>query len=463
MKLSDFRKKNITVMGLGLHGGAIGVIRFLFEAGACLTVTDLKTEKELEESLEKLKDLSGIKYVLGEHRESDFSGADMLIKNPAVPWTNKFVELARKNGVPVEIDSSLFFKLCKNRIIGVTGTRGKTTTSSLIYEILREAQMHPVKVGTGQISVLDRLQELEENSLVVFELSSWRLSALGRLGVSPEIAVLTNIFEDHLNYYPSTKEYIADKKYIFSHQKKSDFCVLNWDDEKLKKMEPEIGSQIVQFSKQKISAKRAVYATGGEIWTNWDGVKEKIMQVREIEIRGAHNLSNILASIGVAKALGVSAEKIKKGILSFRGLPHRLEFVREISGVKFFNDTAATSPDGAISSLASFTENLVLIAGGSDKNLDMQEFAKAIAKKTERVIFLSGAGTDKIIAELLNVGGKKDFKIVNSMEEAVALARSLAKAGDVVLLSPGTASFGMFLNEFDRGDKFKTVVNSLNS
>lgn len=461
MEIADFSKKNITVMGLGLHGGGVGVIRFLHEAGANICVTDLKANHQLAVSLDKLKDLPEIKYVLGQHREEDFTAADMIVKNPAVPWTNKYIQLALENNIPVEIDSSLFFKLCKNKIIGVTGTRGKTTTTSLIYEILREAGIGPIKVGIGQISVLDKLKELENDSVVVFELSSWRLSALGRYQISPEIAVVTNIFQDHLNYYSSMEEYLDDKKYILANQKKSDFCVLNWDDAMLMKLEHEISSRIVKFSKHKIEAGRSVYVSDGAIYSKYGSDEKRIMDLSEITLKGAHNISNILASIGVAQALNIKPEIVKKGVLAFTGLPHRLEFIRELDGVKYYNDTAATSPDGAISSLNSFAEDLVLIAGGSDKNLDMRELAKAIKDKTDRVIFLEGIGTDKIITELRNTGEDIDFTIADSMEEAVALARNLAKKGEVILLSPGTASFGIFLNEFDRGDKFKLAVNNL--
>ncbi|MFZ2188095.1 MAG: UDP-N-acetylmuramoyl-L-alanine--D-glutamate ligase [Candidatus Moraniibacteriota bacterium] len=462
METSEFRKKKITVMGLGLHGGGIGVIRFLAEAGANIVVTDLKSKEELAASLNKLSDLQGIEYVLGQHREDDFVAADMVVKNPAVPWTNAYVQLSLKNNIPVEIDSSLFFKLCKNKIIGVTGTRGKTTTASLIYEILRVAGLNPVKVGIGQVSVLDKLKELKSDSVVVFELSSWRLSALGRYGISPEIAVLTNIFQDHLNYYVNMDEYVADKRYIFSNQQKTDFCIINQDDARLSQLEQEMTAQIVRFSRSKIEGSNAVYVFDEAICSNWNGLEEKIMDVREIKIKGAHNISNILASIGVAKALKLEAKIIREGILAFSGLPHRLEFVRELGGVKYYNDTAATSPDGAISSLNSFTEKLVLITGGSDKNLDMRELARAIKSSTNRVIFLKGVGTEKIITEFRKLGEAGNFMIADSMETAVNLARDLAKKGDVVLLSPGTASFGMFVNEFDRGDKFKSAVNNLN-
>jgi UDP-N-acetylmuramoylalanine--D-glutamate ligase len=461
MNIDELNGKKITVMGMGLHGGGVGIIKFLSEAGAKLVVTDLKSKEELELSLNKLKNISGVKYVLGKHREIDFLKTDMVIKNPAVPWTNKYVCLAIKNNIPVEIDSSLFFKLCKNKIIGITGTRGKTTTASLICEILHEAGLDPVGVGIGQISVLDKLKELKTNSLVVFELSSWRLSALGRYRLSPEIAVLTNIFQDHLNYYANLAEYIEDKKYIFSNQKATDFCVINEDDTQLKILENEINSQIVRFSKKEIVQANSVCVVNNVVYAKKERARKKILDIDEIKIKGAHNINNILASIGVAQALDIKPEIIRKGILSFVGLPHRLEFVRELDSVKYYNDTAATSPDGTISSLNSFVEDLVLIAGGSDKNLDMRELAITIKKKTDRVIFLKGAGTDKLIAEFKKMGENKSFLLVESMDEAVALAKNLAKAGDIVLLSPGTASFGLFLNEFDRGDKFKMAVNNL--
>ncbi|MFA5994662.1 MAG: UDP-N-acetylmuramoyl-L-alanine--D-glutamate ligase [Parcubacteria group bacterium] len=461
MERNDFKGKKITVLGLGLHGGGVGIIRFLSEAGARLTVTDLKSEEELQPSLEKLADIEGVEYVLGRHCEDDFATADMVVKNPGVPWTNSYIQLALEKGVAVEIDSSLFFKLCKNKIIGVTGTRGKTTTASLIYEILRAAGKNPIKVGIGQVSVLDKLNDVKDDAIVVFELSSWRLSALGRYGLSPEIAVLTNVFQDHLNYYRDMEEYLADKKYIYSSQKTTDFCVVNWDDERLMGLDSGIGSQVIGFSQHSLDQDRAVYVEQGAIYSRHEGNMEKIIDLAEIKIKGAHNISNILASVGVAQALHIDAQTIRKGILAFTGLPHRLEFVRELDGVKYYNDTAATSPDGAISGIQSFTESIVLISGGSDKNLVMTELAQVIKEKIQKIVFLQGAGTDKIISALRAGGRNEEFQVVDSMDAAVARAKEIAVSGEVILLSPGTASFGLFLNEFDRGDKFKKIVKEL--
>lgn len=464
MILDDLKGKKITVMGLGLHGGGIGTVRFLHALGAKLIVTDLKSKEALSPSLEKLKDLKDIEYVLGQHRSEDFEQVDMVIKTPPAPWNNKYIKLSLEKKIPVEIDSSLFFKLCPNPIIGVTGTRGKTTTTTLIYEILKAAGKNPIKVGMGQISVLDKLASLKKDSIVVFELSSWRLSALGKYNLSPHIAVVTNIYQDHLNYYPTMEEYIKDKKYIFLSQKPGDVCVMNGDNEFLQSMESEVKFELIKFSKNKIENGKTVYIDNGAIYFNNGIDAKKILDLSEIKLRGKHNEGNIMAAVAVAKALGVESKLIQKAIAEFKGIQHRLEFVREIGGVKYYNDTAATSPDGAICGINSFSEPIILIAGGPDKKLDMNGLAKIISEKVKGLVFLKGEATEKIISALKKIMPEKndsDFKVVDSMAKAVELAKGIAEEGDVVLLSPGSASFGLFLNEFDRGDKFKEAVSAL--
>ncbi len=452
-------------MGLGLHGGGIGTVRFLSEIGAQVVVTDLKSKEELAPSLKKLAGLKNVTYVLGQHWPEDFKKVDMVIKTPPVPWTNKYIKMALESNVSVEIDSSLFFKFCRNLIIGVTGTKGKTTTAHLIYKILEAAGISAVEVGVSQISVLDKLKDLKKDSVVVFELSSWRLSALGKHKLSPQIAVITNIYPDHLNYYKSMEEYIKDKKNIFLYQNRKDSSVINGDNAIMRQFEGEIKSQLIKFSKNKVSKGKSVGIDNGIIYFS-DGIDErKVMEVREIKLRGEHNLENVLAAIAATCAAGVKLEIIRKVILEFEGIPNRLELVREVNGVKFINDTSATTPEAAIGGINSFSEPIILIAGGSDKNLDMTTFAKIIRDKVRKVIFLKGPATDKIISaikEMDNNSANSEFKIVGSMEEAVMLAQKETEKGDVVLLSPGAASFGLFTNEFDRGDKFREAVNRLN-
>lgn len=466
MKIEDLRGKKITVMGLGLLGGGIGTVKFLSLNGAKVLVTDIKSKEELAPSLATLKDCKGIEYVLGQHRTEDFTKADMVIKNPGAAWENKYVQMALEKKIPVEMDSSLFFKLCKNDIIGITGSKGKTTTATLILEIFKKAGRNPIAVGIGKVSVLDKLKELKKDSVVIFELSSWRLSALGRNQLSPKVAVLTNIYPDHLNYYKNMTEYIGDKKEIFRHQKPQDWCVINWDDETLNKLAPEINAQIIKFSQQKIERGKSVCIENGVIYLN-DGIDEKkVLDVSQIKLKGKHNIANILAAIGAAYALGISLEEIREAILQFEKAPaHRLEFVREWRGIKYYNDTAATTPESAISGINSFEEPVILIGGGSDKKLDMAPLAKAICQKVKGVIFLKGSATDKILAEIKKIIGgevdEKSFPVVTSMEKALELANNSADPGDVVLLSPGATSFGIFANEFVRGEKFKEAVGKL--
>jgi UDP-N-acetylmuramoylalanine--D-glutamate ligase len=466
MKIEDLKGKKITVMGLGLLGGGIGTVKFLNLAGAKVLVTDIKSKEELAASIEALKDCKGIEYVLGQHRIEDFTKTDMVIKNPGASWENKYVQMALDKKIPVEMDSSLFFKLCKNEIIGVTGSKGKTTTATLIFEILKKAGKNPVAVGIGKVSVLDKLKELKKDSVAVFELSSWRLSALGRNQLSPKVAVLTNIYPDHLNYYKKMEEYVSDKKEIFRHQKPQDFCVINWDDEVLNKLGPEINSQIIKFSEHKIERGKSICIENGSIYLN-DGVDEKkVLNISQISLKGKHNLVNILSAIGATYAMGVGLEKIREAVLEFKKAPeHRLEFVRELRGIKYYNDTAATTPESAIFGINSFEEPVILICGGSDKKLDMSLLAKEICQKVKGVIFFKGAATDKIIIEIKKIIGpevsEKKFSIVESMEKTIELANESAENGDVVLLSPGATSFGLFANEFDRGEKFKKEVMKL--
>ena len=464
MLVEDFRDKRITVMGLGLNGGGVGIARFLSLAGAKVVMTDLKSEEELGSSLAELEDLKNIEFVLGRHRLEDFTEADMVIKNPSVRWDNNYILAALEKNVPVEMDSSLFFKLCENPIIGVTGTRGKTTTASLIYEILKIAGKKPVKVGIGRVSVLDKLNELEDDSIIVFELSSWRLSALGRHKLSPQIAVITNIYPDHLNYYESMDGYVADKKNIFLSQSENDVCVLNYDDSVVRGFGKETAAKTTMVSVREKLKGPSVFIDRGHIFID-DGKEGggvfPILEISDIDLKGSHNLSNILAAVAVSHRMGIDAGSIKKAVSGFAGLPYRLEFVREVDGVNYYDDTAATSPEGAIAGISSFAEKIILIAGGSDKNLDMANLAKEICEKTKAVVFLKGAATDKITIAMRDNGYRQDFVIVDSMEEAVSEARKLAVSGEVVLLSPGSASFGLFKNEFDRGDKFKESVRSL--
>lgn len=453
-------------MGIGLHGGGAATVRFFSDAGAKVIATDMKTEKELAPSIEKLKDLKNVTFVLGQHRMEDFTNVDMVVKSPAVPWNSKHIQVALKKKIPVEMDSSVFFKLCKLPIIGVTGTKGKTTTATLIAEILKGAGKKVFMVGIGQKPVLDALNEIEKTKkgIVVFELSGWRLSALGRSNLSPHVGVITNIFQDHLNYYGTMEKYITDKKYIFASQKSDDFVILNYDNEMARILADNAESKKIFFTTNSNidSADNFIGVKEGKIFYKNGSKEEAICDLGDVNLRGGHNLSNILAAAVATIAYGITTEKICEAVKNFRGVPHRLELVRELEKVKYYNDTAATVPDAAIAGVSSFSERITLIAGGADKKLDFKEFAKVIGEKVRKIILLKGEATEKIKTELKKIGAEKTIDSeFNNMEKAVVRAKNISGPGDVVLLSPGAASFGLFLNEFDRGEKFREAVAKL--
>lgn len=461
-----FKGKKITVFGLGLNMGGVGTVRFLAEHGAReIVVTDIKTKEELAPSIEKLAKYKQITYVLGQHRPEDFSHTDVVIKNPGIPWTNEYVKIAEKAGVPVEMDSSLFFKFCKAPIIGVTGTKGKTTTASLIAHILERAGRDVVRAGIGQVGVLSVLEKISPESIVVFELSSWRLSALGRIKKSPHIAVITNLYPDHLNYYGTMKAYAEDKRYIFSSQKGGDIAIANADSGFVRDIVQDAPGGIGWFSETGPVDGDGTWHADGVLFTSVRGKESVLLPIEKVPLKGKHNIGNVLAAAGAALAAGLAVEEVRAGIMSFQGVPHRLEHVAEKRGVRYFNDTAATIPEAAIAALRAFDQPVILIAGGSDKRLEFDAFADEILARSKALILFKGIATDKLIQALKERLPEHErdrkFAVVESMGKAVELAARGAEPGDTVLLSPGAASFGLFRNEFDRGEQFAAKVKEL--
>ncbi|MDA3814813.1 MAG: UDP-N-acetylmuramoyl-L-alanine--D-glutamate ligase [Patescibacteria group bacterium] len=468
MKISELKNKKVTVMGIGLHGGSVQLIKWLLEKGAIVTATDIKNKESLKSSIEKIGEHKNLKVIAGQHRPEDFQKAELVIKNPTVPWKNKYIQMALKGNIPIEMDASLFFQFCKSKnIIGITGTKGKTTTSSLIAEILKKAGKKVVNVGIGQEPVMSKLSQIEENTFVVFELSSWRLSGVDKLKISPKIAIVTNIYPDHLNHYLSMENYIEDKKAIFRHQEEGDNLILNWDNKITREFADEAIAQKVFFSMNKIDLPVSVFINEGKIiYRNDEGEEKVIVDIKKIRLRGAHNISNALTAITTGIVLGIDIAVIKSVIEQFPGVKHRLEYVGKIKEKFFYNDTTATTPDSAIAGVNSFWKPITLICGGSDKKLDLGEFAKKIAssKSVKKIILLKGEATEKLKKMIEENGGKeKIIDIFENIEEAVQKSDEVSEEGEVILLSPGCASFGMFENEFDRGRKFKEAVGKLSA
>ncbi len=463
----NLKNKKVTVMGIGLHGGGVAMIEWLVKEGARVFATDKKSKKELQKSLEQIDKLKNVKIIIGQHRMEDFTNVDLVIKNPAVSWKNKYIKAALENKVPVEMDSSMFMKFCPTKnIIGVTGTKGKTTTSLLIAHILSEAGKNVVKVGIGQEAVIDKLAKIKKDSWVVFELSSWRLSAFEQIKKSPHISVITNIFQDHLNYYSSMKDYVSDKENIFKFQKKGDFLIINHDQEEyFEEFEEKAKSKVVSFSKNNVKTTCGLFVEDEKIKYECGEEKIDLFDIKNIVIRGKHNISNVITASAVALLIGVSPRDIKKAVATFSGVKHRLEYIGKKKGVAYYNDTTATTPEAAIVGIEAFSRPIHLICGGSNKNLDLRPLVRKIAtdENVISVSLLKGDATERLIKLLREFNGAPE-KIVGLYDEikgAVCNLYVTAKEGEIVLLSPGCASFGMFANEFDRGERFKEAVKMI--
>lgn len=434
-----FEGKRITVMGLGLLGRGLGDVRYLAEQGAELIVTDLKTPEQLATSLESLNEFSNITYVLGEHRLEDFRNRDFILKAAGVPHDSAYIREAREEGIPIKMSASWFAELTEIPLVGVTGTRGKSTTTHMLDAIFRHAGKEVLLGGNVRgVSTLALLPQVTENSIALMELDSWQLQGFSDAGISPEVAVFTTFFPDHLNYYNDDLDaYLADKAAIFLNQSPQDTLIL--------------GAQCADFITEKYGDRISAYpVTAGDHDFREDWV---------LPIPGAHNRYNAALAVEAARALDIDDEVIKEALETFTGVPGRLELIRTVDDVAYYNDTTATTPDATCAALYALGEKhkgrILLILGGADKGLDMTELLTVIPAYTKRVELLTGTGTDRIRSSL------PDVEVYDTLVAAVGNARRHAEPGDVILLSPAFASFGMFANEFDRGDQFNELVRGL--
>jgi len=455
----------VTVMGIGLHGGSKNMIKWLLEQGAKVIATDIKKESALKTTLDELKSFKNLVVVTGHHRPEDFQKVDLVIKNPTVSWGNKYIQIALKNKVPIEMDSSLFFEHCESsKIIGVTGTKGKTTTASLIAQVLADAGKKISKVGIGQEAVMDKLKKITPSTFVVFEMSSWRLAGLKKNKKSPKYALVTNIYPDHLNHYASMEEYIEDKKQVYINQSSEDFAIFNYDNKITREMGEEASAQVVYYSNKEIEGDRVVFVRSGKIFVCFEGDEREVCDIKSFNLKGAHNLDNILATVALATVIGIDLKKIKKTLINFKGVVHRLELVRTLKSIDFYNDTTATTPESAIAGVNSFMRPINLIMGGASKKLDPTIFLKKISqsKYVKNIFILDSKIAKKIEKQIIELGGEDKINgIYSEFDKAIKEAYIEAEQGGLVLLSPGFASFGMFENEFDRGRQFRNIVNKL--
>ena len=442
-------------MGLGSLGGGVNTVKFLAKYGAKLLVTDIKKASDLEESLQQLKGLRNIELVLGHHRNEDFIDKDFIVKNPGVPQNSPYLRVAFEHGVPIETDLSLFFKLSPARSIGVTGTKGKSTTASLIYELLKKNYSVFLAGNIGK-TPLDILTKLGANSLVVLELSSWQLQDLEPFGVSPDTSVVTNMYPDHLNRHLNYAEYVQAKKNILRFARKDSIAVLNYDDATVRDFAQDFPGKVYFFSTSR--PVNGAFIAKDHLFFGEEG--EQIIDSSRITLKGEHNLSNVAAAVTVAKLYKIKPKEITDTLASFSGIPFRQEFVREVNGVFFYNDTTATNPHASIAALRRLGPSVILIAGGVDKNLEYADFARTIVRQARVLVLLPGSASEKL-KQALKKTSFTAIKEVQTLAEAVKTAYQLAHEGESIILSPGAASFNLFKNEFDRGEQFNQLVNSL--
>lgn len=460
-KLIEFnnyiRGKKVAVLGIGVSN--IPLIDYLYKHASIVTLFDKKEEEKIDkEVINKIKKY-GMNLSLGENYLEKLTGFDIIFRSPSMrPDTPEIIkELERGAVLTSEIE--LVIEMCPGTVIGVTGSDGKTTTTSLIYEILKENNKKCYLGGNIGIPLFTKIEEMDEETFVVLELSSFQLMTMK---VSPKISVITNITPNHLDIHKSYDEYIEAKANIFKYQDEEGLLVVNYDNEITRNLAKKANGKVIYFSsKEKIE--NGIIVDDKIIKKAEDGLRRHILNTKNMILRGMHNFENACAAIGATSSI-VDIENQAKAIKDFKGVEHRLEFIRKIDNIKWYNDSIGSSPTRTIAGLNAFDEKIVLIAGGYDKHLDYTPIAKPIVEKVSSLILI-GQTADKIekaVRDELKAQRKTmDIYRVNSLEETAKVARDVAKLGEIVLFSPASASFDMFKNFMERGNKFKKIVQEM--
>lgn len=454
MVKEDFRGKNVTIMGLGLHGGGLASALFFLNEGANVTITDLRSKEILKPTLDKLKG-EKVNFTLGKHIDEDFVDADIVIKNPGVPKSSKYLKMAKR----VESDISIFLSRVNCPIIAVTGSKGKSSTVSALDYVLKKSDPKTKLGGNITVSPLTFINEVDEDTPVILELSSWQLADIrGRKCLKAQISTVTNIMNDHQNAYNSMEEYAGDKAVIFENLKGD--AILNYNDPYRDFFKEGLATSPLYFSnKEEGKDFNGAFIDNEKLgWIQLNGKKERILD-RELTLKGEHQRENLLLAGLILYRIGLESGFIRKGLKEFKGIDHRMELFKEAMGVKYYNDSAATIPEAVCAAIESFTTPVRLISGGTDKELDFN-CIKDSFKKPISIHLLEGSGTDKMI-KVLKESNINYYGPFSSLKLLIEDLIPRVKEGDSVLFSPGATSFGMFNNEFDRGNQFKSIISSI--
>ena len=461
-KLENFEKKlnsqKVAVIGLGVSN--IPLIDYLYEKKADVTVFDDREEEKIESNImEKVKKFE-FKYFLGEGNLENLKGFDLIFRSPSCMPTKPELTAEKQRGAIVTTEIEQLMKMAPCKIIGITGSDGKTTTTTLTYEILKNAGYNTHLGGNIGIPLFTKLNEIQPEDIIVLELSSFQLMDMD---ISPDIAAITNITPNHLNIHKDYQEYIDAKKNIFTKQKEDGILVLNADNEITNNCKTEANGKVILFSSSE-KLDNGFIVDDGIIKECNDGIRKHIIATKDLKLKGIHNFQNVCTALALTKTL-VDTDKAVEIIKDFSGVHHRLEYVRTIDGVEWYNDSASTSPTRGISALNSFPDKeIVLIAGGADKNLDYTPIGKPIVDKVKSLILIGQTATkiyDAVKKELEIQNKELDIHMCETFKQSLELAKRIAKPGQVVLFSPASTSFDMFKDMYDRGDQFKEKVNKL--
>ena len=443
----DFIKgKKVSVIGIGVSN--MPLIRFLTKFGACVTARDKKEREAIAEKAAELESM-GVTLVCGE-KYLDGISDDIIFKTPGMRPDNPYLLEAAEKGSVLTSEMELFFELCPCRIFAVTGSDGKTTTTTLIYNILKQAGYTCYLGGNIGRPLIGDIEKIKESDMAVLELSSFQLFSMKK---SANTAVVTNLSPNHLDWHKNMAEYEEAKKNVYKFQNENDTLIVNYDNEITRRMYGEAKGKAVYFSRKE---KIGVYAADGIVR---DENGAEIMKVSDIKLPGNHNLENYLAAAAATKDF-VSYDDIKEVARNFSGVEHRIELFREFNGLKFYNDSIASSPTRTLAALNSFSQKLIMISGGYDKKIPFDTIGKPVQEKVKELV-LVGATAEKIKTAVENAGSDTHITVCRSFEEAVQTAYGYAKEGDIVILSPMCASFDLFDNFMQRGNRFKELVNRL--
>lgn len=446
--VSNFQNKNVLVLGMAKSGYAAS--KLLKKLGATVTVND-RTPFEQNEIAQLLKS-EGFKVVCGEHPLSLLDDAPFcIVKNPGIPYTNPLLIEAIKRNIPIYTEIELAYLISEAPFIGITGSNGKTTTTTLALNMLQEGNKKPLVAGNIGTVACEVAENANEDNIIVTELSSFQL--MGIESFRPKISLITNIFEAHLDYHGTKDEYIKAKANIFKNQTENDFAVVNFDDENVMAMASQIRAKIIPFSTTKI-VQDGAYVQNGFVYFK----EQKIIEVEKIVLPGKHNLENILAAVAISKLLDVENDAIEKVLTTFTGVEHRLQFVTEINKRKFYNDSKATNILATQKAISSFQKPVILIAGGLDRGNGFDDLIPYFKNVKKMVTY--GQTAEKLI-ESAEKAGMKAVKSVDNVEDAVNEAFAHSEVGDIILLSPACASWDQFKTFEERGNKFIQAVHKL--